>query len=129
MNKTGITKETAYTPTSILFNSQMFVSIGVIVKDTGVTANAEGKKIIKAGTPIGGDINIYENRQAAAAVTNTAENGAKTQGVIMHDTDVTSGTANAAMLIWGFVNLDRITVVPAEEAKTALKNKVTFLKD
>lgn len=120
--------QTLTTPKQILFNVQNQMSIGVIVKNTGVAADSNGKKIVKAGTPIGGDTSLLENRATGAVVTNLAADGAKAQGVLLHDVDVTAGDANGSMLIWGFVNLDRLDVVPVAEAKTALKGKVTFIK-
>lgn len=116
------------TPKQILFNVQNQVSIGVIVADTGVTA-VDGKKIIKAGTPVGGETNVLVNRSTPVVVTNLAANGANAQGVLLHDVDVTNGDANGTMLIWGFVNLDRLDVVPVAEAITALEGKITFLRD
>jgi hypothetical protein len=121
-------KTTYGAPKQILFNVQNQMAISVIVANTGVVA-VDGKKIIKAGTPIGGDTSLLTSRETPAIVTNLAADGAKAQGVLLHDVDVTAGNANGSMLIWGFVNLDRIDVVPVAEAVTALKNKVTFLND
>lgn len=51
-------------------------------------------------------------------------------GVLLHEVDVTEGTNNATVLVFGFVNLNRldasVTITP--EAKTALDGKVTFVK-
>lgn len=54
-------------------------------------------------------------------------------GVLLHDVDVTDSDANGSLLIWGFVNINRMDattqamVSPALEA--ALAGKVWFLKD
>jgi hypothetical protein len=115
------------TPKQILFNVEHQVSIGVIVADTGVVADGDGNKIIPAGTPVGGATSLLTNRSTPAVVTNVLADGANAQGVLLHDVDVTAGNANGTMLIWGFVNLDRLDVTPVAEAVTALANKVTFI--
>ena len=71
--------------------------IGVQVANTGVTANAEGRKIIPAGTPVGGTTSALETRNTVLTVTNTAATGANAQGVLRHDVDVTDGNANATL--------------------------------
>lgn len=118
----------AVNPKQILYATEPQVSIGCIVGNTGVTADASGKKIIKAGTPVGGTTSALETRNTVLTVTNTAEGGKNTQGVLLHDVDVTDGNANGTLLIFGFVNLDRIEPTIDTAAKTALSGKVTFLK-
>ena len=127
-NKTGIVKTTGTAPVQILFNvdNQMSVSIKVNKNTTGfVTEN--GRKILKAGTPLSGDI---ENR--ATAFTNVGEN-APAVGILLHDVDITDTNANASLLIWGFVNLNRLGTATAalitSAVKTSLNGKVYFLKD
>lgn len=128
LNKTGIVKTTGTAPVQILFNvdNQMSVSIKVNKNTTGfVTEN--GRKILKAGTPLSGDI---ENR--ATAFTNVGEN-APAVGILLHDVDITDTNANASLLIWGFVNLNRLGTATAalitSAVKTSLNGKVYFLKD
>lgn len=109
----------------ILANAVLFQSFGGQVGDTGVTA-VNGRKIIPAGTPVGGANGFYEDEQAVLTVSND-ENAV---GVLLHEVDVTEGTNNATVLVFGFVNLNRldasVTITP--EAKTALDGKVTFVK-
>lgn len=128
LNKTGIVKTTGTAPVQILFNvdNQMSVSIKVNKNTTGfVTEN--GRKILKAGTPLSGDI---ENR--ATAFTNVGAN-APAVGILLHDVDITDTNANASLLIWGFVNLNRLGTATAalitSAVKTSLNGKVYFLKD
>lgn len=125
LNNPGVTKVSATAPRQILFNVDHQVSIGVVVNDTGVTANSEGKKILKAGMPLKGDITERDT-----AFTTTA--AADAAGILLHDVDVTNGEANGTMLVHGFVNLDRLE----EDVVTALTATVTgsipmvkFLKD
>lgn len=124
-NNPGIKKVTAGAPVQILFNVQNQMSVSAIVSAAaGVTVGS--KKIVKAGTPVTGDLT---NR--ATAFTAAGESNAV--GVLLHDVDVTEGDNNASVLIWGFVNLDRLDAATAAKitagVKTALKGSVWFLKD
>lgn len=108
----------------ILVAPELAFTIGCLVGNTGVAANAEGKKIIKAGTPVGGSVDVLTNRQTV--LTKGAENA---QGVVMHDVDVTNGDGRATLVISGYVDLyklddDVVTVV--NSAKSTL-TKITFL--
>lgn len=98
-----------------------YVNVAVTVSDAGVTANGEGKKIVPAGTILGGG--FLADKSVLAVKTNAA--GA--EGVLFNDTDVTYGPAPGAAMIHGFVNLDKLPEAPVAEAVTALK-QITFLK-
>ncbi|MGX7195162.1 hypothetical protein [Enterococcus olivae] len=118
-----VTKGTA--TKQILLNASLFESLGAQIGDTGVTANSNGRKLIPAGTPVGGSADFLASEQAVLVVSND-ENA---QGVLMHEVDVTGGTANGTVLIFGFVNEFRIPdVTVTDEAKEALDGKVTFAK-
>ena len=127
LNQSGIKKETAGAPTQILFNVQNQVSVSIqVAKAAGV---AEGDKtIVKAGTPLNGDLTARGTAFVAAADTT-----APAVGILLHDVDVTNGPANGTLLIWGFVNLDRLDSATAAKItanrKTELAGKVWFLKD
>ena len=138
MATVNMVKKTSYdTPKSILIAPEKAFSIPVIVGNTGVSAGSDGRKIIKAGTAIGGDTSVLTNRQTVLKVTNEIpeyelkdiEKGSKSQGIILHDVDVTDGDANATMLVFGFVDLNKIetTSQPVTEVQTAL-TKITFMK-
>lgn len=109
----------------ILANAALFQSFGAQIGDTGITGS-NGRKIIPAGTPVGGDNNFYEDEQAILVVSNDA----KAQGVLLHDVDVSEGTANGTVLVFGFVNENRLedSLTVSAAAKTALDGKVTFVK-
>lgn len=113
----------------ILANPTLFQSFGAQVDDTGLTAK-NNRKIIPAGTPVGGENSFYEDEKAVLSVTNTAEKAEETQGVLLFDVDVTDGANNATVLVFGFVNEARLEtgLVVTTEAKKALENKVTFVK-
>lgn len=98
-----------------------YVNLTVTVSDTGVVANAEGKKVVPAGTIIGGG---FLNSQSINAVKT---NGVGAEGVLFSDVDVTYGPAPGAALIHGFVALDKLPEAPVAAAITALK-QITFLK-
>lgn len=128
-NNTGITKETAVAVNQILAFVEPQVSVGVVVNNTGVTADSDGKKILKAGTPLTGSL---EARTTAFTKASTTEGVSNAVGILLHDVDVTAGNNNATLLIFGFVNLDRVDSTTAAlittAVKTALKGGVTFIK-
>ena len=97
------------------------VSTTVTFDDTGIVANAEGKKIIPAGTIVGGGFLADRTKKAVAANTTGAE------GVSRYDVDVTYGPAVGAVVIHGFVDLAKLPTAPDAAAVTALK-QITFLK-
>lgn len=108
----------------ILFNTDPQVSVGIQVSDTGISAGDDGKKIVKAGTPMAGDLMARETpfTKAAEGVV----------GVLLHDVDVTAGAENGTLLIFGFVDMNKVDAATAAlitaDVKTALKGGVTFLK-
>lgn len=127
LNQSGIKKETAGAPTQILFNVQNQMSVSIqVAKAAGVAEG--GKTIVKAGTPLNGDLTARGTAFVAAA-----DNTAPAVGVLLHDVDVTNGPANGTLLIWGFVNLNRVDSATATKItanrKTELAGKVWFLKD
>lgn len=128
LNQTGITKITGSAPVQILFNVQNQMSVGVKLPQNFAGAVVEnGRKIVKAGYPLSGDLTARGTNFAAVG------QNAPAVGVLLHDVDVTDGVANCSLLIWGFVNLDRVDSTTAalitSDVKTALAGKVWFLKD
>lgn len=132
-------ESTSYTNISeILKFADHYVSIPVMVDDAGIVANADGKKIVLAGTIIGGTgganailanesiLATQHNTQSGA--TTTAGAGVDAEGVLMNDVDVTAGDAPGAMIIHGFIDLDKIPAAPVADVVAALKGRVTFLK-
>ena len=131
LNQTGI-KENSYVSTNqILFNTDLFVAVSIIVdKELGVADPATGRKIVKAGTPLAG--NLTERGTVFTAVKEANDSSdSDAKGILLHDVDVTTGNANGTLLIFGFVNVDRIgtTVMEKnnESVKKALKG-IYFLK-
>lgn len=97
-----------------------YVNLAVTVDDTGVTADANGRKIVLAGTVLGGGVLADSTKLAKKANDATAE------GVLFYDVDVTDGPAAGALLIHGFIDLKKLPEAPTAEAATALK-QITFI--
>ncbi|MGE7984923.1 hypothetical protein [Lysinibacillus fusiformis] len=97
------------------------VSMTATFDDIGITENADGKKIVPAGTIVGGGMLSDRSVKAKSANDATAE------GVSRYDVDVTYGPAVGAVVIHGFVDLAKLPVQPSAEAIAALK-QITFMK-
>lgn len=85
----------------LIANDSYYVALGAQVTNTGVDADSNGRKILRAGTPLAGDI---EKRDTAFTKTNS--NTAR--AILMHDVDVTAGAENATIIIAGCVDLLKI---------------------
>lgn len=122
-----VRKETFVADKNILIAPELAMTIGCIVSNAGVIAtNDNGDKVIKAGTPVGGAVNVFENRQTELTVSGTA------QGVVLHDVPFKNGatTANATLVVSGTVDLlklDDDVVSTVETAKSDL-TKIIFMK-
>lgn len=129
LNQSGITKTTGAAPVQILFNVQNHMSVGIkLAKNFAGAVTENGRKIVKAGTPLNGDLTARGTAFVAAKDTSNPA-----VGILLHDVDVTDADANATLLIWGFVNLSRVDSTTAalitETRKTELAGRVWFLKD
>lgn len=124
--------------TEILKFPDHYVAIAITVDDTGVTANAEGKKIVKAGTIVGGTggansvlaneaVKVTKHNTQSGA-TGTAGAAVDAEGVLFNDVDVTYGPAPGAMLIHGFIATGKLPEAPSADAVTALKSRIMFIK-
>lgn len=82
----------------LIANDSYLVSLPVVVGNSTVSADSNGRKILKAGTPLDGDIT-----QRNTAFTKTA--GTTPVGVLLHDVDVTDGNANGTLVLAGCVDL------------------------
>lgn len=96
-----VVKETYGAPEKhiLIANDSYMVTLPGIIKATGVSAGADGRKVVKAGTPVYGDI---EKRDTGFTVS--AESG-NPVAVVMHDVDVTAGDENGTIVIAGCVDL------------------------
>ena len=128
LNQSGISKVTAVSPKTIIAAPEMAISFSCILANTGVEADSDGKKIIKAGTPITGSL---EARGTAFTIAATTEGVSNAVGLALHDVDVTDGNANATILVQGVVKLDEVDTTTAAlittEVKTAV-HRIIFVK-
>ena len=108
---------------SILVADSLAFSIGAVISNATISAGADGRKIIKAGTPVAGNI-LKRN----TAFTKGSE--ADAVAILLHDVDVTEGNANGTILISGYVDYDKLdTDVQAlvTSALVAKLPKITFI--
>jgi len=83
----------------LIANDSYMVTLPAIIKATGVSAGTDEKKVVKAGTPLYGDI---EKRDTGFTVS--AESGNPTC-ILLHDVDVTAGDENGTIVLAGCVDL------------------------
>lgn len=142
----GVQKTTYGNVVQILFAPENAISISIRLANTGIAADGDGKKIIKAGTPLAGNLLdrtatpfVKATTTAATSGTLTVPSGGGTVvlptpatsnavGVLLHDTDVTSGECNAQCCIFGVVDTSISEVQPSAEEIAALKGRITFIK-
>ena len=103
MNNSGIKTQKLGAPKQILLNPDLQFSVGIVVSNAKFVEEG-GKKLVKAGTPMVGNLDA---RTTAFTVVGGSDAN-KVQGVLLHDVDVTDGNANGTLLISGFVNTNRI---------------------
>ena len=126
LNRSGVTKTSYAAPKQILANVDLQASVGCIVPQS-IGATVGTKKIAKAGTPI--KINLMNLQTPATKADGTTALNA----VLLHDVDVTTGSANGTALIFGFVNVNRVdtdvaAAITAAVAITGSTDKITFMK-
>lgn len=129
LNKPGIQKVSATSANQILFNVQHQVSVGIkLAKNDSNAQTIDGRKIVKAGTPLNGDLKARDT-----AFVKAVDSTKPAVGVLLHDVDVTDSDANATLLIFGFVNMNRLDTTTAglitATRETELAGRVWFLKD
>ena len=121
-NKTGIKKTTGAAPVQILFDVQNQVSVSIVVDD-GYSVTRDGRKIVPAGTPLSGSLTA-RNTAFVKAVDNTKP----ATGVLLHDVDVTDGDTNGTLLIWGFVDLNKIDATTAALLTSTRQGEMPSIK-
>jgi hypothetical protein len=117
LNQTSVKTVSATSRKIILIAEDRAVALPCIVSNSDVDVDANGKKIIKAGTPVTGSLS---NRSVAFTVSTESP-----VGIILHDVDVTEGNANSQILIFGFVDESKLDADVkekiTEDVKSALK--------
>nr|DAW18942.1 MAG TPA: Head decoration protein [Caudoviricetes sp.] len=126
LNQTGVRKETYGNTNQILFAVEHQVSIGVVV--SGTLGVAEGtKKVVKAGTPLTGNLDARTIAFTAATAGSSTE-ASNAVGVLLHDVDVTTGNANGTLLLFGFVNTNRIDATTKAKLTDIVKAAMPMIK-
>jgi hypothetical protein len=92
---------------NILVDGAHFVSLPVKL-DASKFAVVDGRKIAAAGTIV--------------SKTGAPVNDATAYGVLYNDVDLTYGNENGPVVVHGVVELAKLPVQPAAEAKTAMKD-------
>ena len=123
LNQGGITKETGNTRNIILVAPELAFSLSCKVANTGVSADSDGKKIVKAGTPLYGSLTAR-----GTAFTVSGSQGATPVGIILHDVDVTSGTKNAQVCSFGFVDISKLETAVATALAAATPAGITLVQ-
>ncbi len=95
-------KKTSYKNTPEFLASSHFINFTTIVSDEGVTADENGRKIVKAGTVL-------------------PKNNGTAEGILFHDVDVTYGPQPGALMVEGYVLEERLPEPLSEETKGVLK--------
>lgn len=128
LNRSGIKTVSYGAPTQILANVDLQASVGCIVDDAIVaSADANGKKIAKAGTPI---IVDFSNLQTPATAGTATGNTHTANAVLLHDVDVTNGDANGTALYFGVVNINRLDTATQAKVSAGINviGAVSFIK-
>lgn len=127
LNNTGIKKETYGSGNQILFAVEHQVSMGIVVDET-VGVEEGTKKIAKAGTPITGNLDARETAFTAAVTSGETTKTSNAVGVLLHDVDVTDGDNNGAILLFGFVNTNRIDSTTKAKITAEVKAALPMIK-
>ena len=126
LNRDGITTTSYGNTTQILANVDLQASVGCIVSQAIVAeADANGKKIAKAGTPIVVDFSNLQTPVVAPVSGSTTANA-----VLLHDVDVTAGNANGTALYFGVVNINRLDTATQAKVTAGVNTigAITFIK-
>lgn len=119
LNQSGITKTSYGVQKTLLANSTMRHAVSCLISNTGV-AEKDGKKIVKAGTPLKGDLTKPNTAFAVAGASDTPV------GVCQTDVDVTKGNANGSCLVFGFIRNSAMDTT-TQAALSAVKAKLPLI--
>lgn len=99
---------------SILYNLDPYVGKSIMISDEGVQANAEGRKIVKAGSIVDKTGKIVADGSA--------------RYVVLQNVDVTAGPRAATGIYRGTVYVRKLPVAPEAAVKSAISG-VVFMED
>lgn len=126
LNQSNVTVVKGAAKKSILADTKNHFAVSCRIANTGVEAGEDGKKIVKAGTPLAGSLTARETAFTVAKASTDA-----VVGILQDDVDVTKGTANASCLVFGFIDESKLedTVVAAIGTVTKAKlPHIVFIK-
>lgn len=127
-NKTGVRHEVYSDVSQILLDPALKYTMGIVVDQTaGAEDSATRRKIVKAGTPLTG--NLDERTTAFTAAADSGEPSASNAvGILLHDVDVTAGDANGEIVIFGFINMNRIDTTTQAKITATVKSALPMVK-
>lgn len=117
----GIKKTDYGNVDQILIAPELSFAMGCVVSNA-MGVQVGGRKIVKAGMPLTGTLGT------ATAMTEGSQENAV--GILQHDVDVTDGDNNGSILVFGFVNMNRIDETTRAKLTTEVQgklNKITFV--
>lgn len=114
----------SYVSTKEILATKNFEAIGVMVDGTDIEAGDDGKKIVKAGTIVGGKTEPVLSNNDQVVVKKEDESA---EGVLLHDVDVTYGDGVGTMITRGNIDLNKIEK-PNPLAVIALASRILFIK-
>lgn len=112
-SNSGVQKESLVSEPQIMVNSAPHFAVGVVVdQSAGTLDSSTGRKIVKAGTPLYGDLDDREEpfTKTPTVISGSGETAIKTKvaGILQHSCDVTVADGNGDLVLIGVVNLDRV---------------------
>lgn len=124
LNRDDVIKKSGGAPVQILATPTGMLSVGIVVaKEAGVAVEGVGK-VVRAGTPLTGDLTARETAFTAANA-----DGSDVVGILLHDVIVTdTKNGNGTLLLAGMVNVDRIDSTTAAKLNAAVKKGVPTIK-
>lgn len=103
----------------ILIAPELAFSMGCVVDDAlGVAVGS--RKIVRAGTPLKGTPGTT-TPMVAATDTDVC-------GILLHDVDVTDGDNNGTVLLFGFINKNRIDATTAAKFTATMQKNLPLVK-
>lgn len=130
LNQSGVRTVVGTTRKTILVDEMNSTAFSCKIANTGVTA-VGGKKIVKAGTPLAGSLLTRDTAFTVAADSGEQPKTSNAVGVLLHDVDVTGGTANGQVLVFGFVDVSKLesdVVTKLTDAAKANMKMIQFVK-
>ena len=108
--------------------NEHYENITCTVADTGVTADAEGKKSVLAGSLLDKDGKAVKVTRAGSSGAYTYAFSTEPVGILFATTEVTHGPQAGALMIAGSVNTERLQGEYLVDAVDQMVEKMPFIK-